>query len=150
MSALVEVMRAVGGLGLAPDRFTVVAAPEADAVRQCVMDRFVQSRSRRWWWENFDGAAVEVADGSGYTLLPLIVPDRDQRVWFIADDESDDPQPVFDTTVALASAVLGECYAFEYYLVAKDLSWLVGENHHNVVMAVGPMVEGRLTAYAGV
>lgn len=51
---------------------------------------------------------------------------------------------IYETTPAVAQAVIGECYAFEYYVVARDLGWLVCENHHDVVIAGGAPVEERL------
>lgn len=44
--------------------------------------------------------------------------------------------------------LIGECHGFEYYLIVKDLSWLVYETHHDVVCAVGEAVEQRLLCYA--
>jgi hypothetical protein len=39
-----------------------------------------------------------------------------------------------------AVKIIGECFGFEYYLVAKDKSWLLCENHHNRVIGVGTPV----------
>ena len=149
MSVHAEILRAVQALGLTPDEFLVLTESNAQEVRARVLAKFVPSGHRRWWWEDFKGAEREVPDGTGWKLPSVIAPDPDARVWFIAEDEQDRVYPVFETTVAHASSVLGECYAFEYYIVAKDLSWLVCENHHNVVMAVGALVEARLAAHAG-
>jgi hypothetical protein len=53
--------------------------------------------------------------------------------------------PVYATTLAVAQQVIGECYAFEYYLVAKDLGWLLCANHHDLMMGLGG-VHDRLLA----
>jgi hypothetical protein len=45
--------------------------------------------------------------------------------------------PVYDATPAVVQQIIGECYGFEYYLIAKNLSWLLCENHHDMVIAVG-------------
>ena len=42
--------------------------------------------------------------------------------------------------------MLAECYAFEYYLVPTDLAWLVCENNHGVLLAVGEPVRTRLAS----
>jgi hypothetical protein len=44
---------------------------------------------------------------------------------------------VYDATPAVVQQIIGECYGFEYYLIAKNLSWLLCENHHDMVIAVG-------------
>ena len=54
--------------------------------------------------------------------------------------------PVYDSTPQAAQAVIGECYAFEYYLIAKDLSWLLCENHHDTLIGVGDEVRRRMAA----
>jgi hypothetical protein len=40
--------------------------------------------------------------------------------------------------------VIGECFGFEYYVVPKGLEWLLCENHHDILIAVGDAVRGRL------
>ena len=45
--------------------------------------------------------------------------------------------PVYDATPATIQRVIGQCYAFEYYLISKDLGWLWAENHHDTMFAVG-------------
>jgi hypothetical protein len=51
---------------------------------------------------------------------------------------------VYDATPAAAQAVIGECYGFEYYLIAKDLSWLLCENHHDTLIGIGEVVRSRI------
>jgi hypothetical protein len=115
-----------------------------------VVHAFVSGGDRRWWWESFSrpSCARHFDDGTGWQKIPAVVPDQDQSVWFIAEDNALPHYPVFETTAAAASRIVGECYGFEYYIVAKDLSWLVCENHHNTVIAVGEQVMPRLTGVA--
>jgi hypothetical protein len=43
-------------------------------------------------------------------------------------------------------------YGFEYYIVSKKFEWLLCENHHDILIAVGqPMVEKmeRLLSHIG-
>jgi hypothetical protein len=77
-----------------------------------------------------------------------VVTDASERVWFVAEDEQLPYFPVHETTPAIAQEVIGECYAFEYYPIAKDLSWLLCENHHDVLMALGDLHD-RLLACVG-
>ena len=145
-----EIDRAVVTLNLSPEAMRHLQADESEKVFQSALNRFAASGDRRWWWEAFreQGASVEFKDGDGWKHLPQIAPNPSERVWFIAEDDQLSHYPVFETTPQVASAVIGECYGFEYYLIAKDLSWLVCETHHNVVCAVGQTVETRLLTHA--
>ncbi len=52
--------------------------------------------------------------------------------------------PIYETTAEVASTIVGECYCFEYYLIPKDTSWLICENHHNRIIGVGNSVIKKL------
>lgn len=60
-----------------------------------------------------------------------------------------DPEFVLcEATVEAVQSVIGECWAFEYYLVSQSLDWLIGENHSDVVFAIGEAVSERLAQVA--
>jgi hypothetical protein len=66
-------------------------------------------------------------------------------LFFIEDD--DEPHfPVLECSAEVATALIGECFAFEYYLVPPDFSWIVGENHHKCLFAFGEPVASRVAA----
>jgi len=125
---------------------TKLPQDESNRIYLAALHRFVGTDDRRWWWESFrePGASLAFASGDGWRKLPLIVPNPSERIWFIAEDDQLPQYPVFETSAEMASRIIGECYGFEYYLIAKDLSWLVCETHHNVLCAVGQAVEERL------
>lgn len=145
-----EINEAIDRLGIEPAQMRLLPAPEAEAVVHAALRHFVAPGWARWWWENFcpPGEAVRFDGGDGWKQLRHFVPDPHERVWFIAEDGSRPHYPVFDVTPDIASLVIGECYGFEYYLLAKNMTWLLCENHHNVVCGVGPAVEARLRRYA--
>src|SRR5262249_9104135 len=93
-------------------------------------------------------ATAHFADGKGFMRITAVVPDADEKVWFVAEEDELPHFPVYETTPAIAQAVIGECYAFESYLVSKDLRWLLCENHHDALMAIGA-VHDRLIAGRG-
>jgi hypothetical protein len=76
-----------------------------------------------------------------------LVPDASEHVWFIVEDDSLPFYPVYDAIPRAISAVIGECYGFEYYIVQRDLEWLLCENHHNRMIGVGKNVEERFRRY---
>jgi len=73
-----------------------------------------------------------------------IVPDPNERVWFIAEESRLPFYPVYEATPNAAQRVIEECYGFEYYLVAKDMTWLLCENHHGWLIGVGELICDRL------
>jgi hypothetical protein len=62
----------------------------------------------------------------------------------VAEDDQLPFYPVFDGKPSAAQRVIGECCGFEYYLIAKDLTWLLCENHHDWLIAIGEQVRSRL------
>jgi hypothetical protein len=121
---------------------------EAKSVFQRALDHFVGGDDRRWWWEAFSGRSVSRHVKGGWKLLVTLVPEADERIWFIAEDDQLPFYPVYDATPKAAEQIIGECFAFEYYLVAKDMSWLICENHHDVLIGVGEPVTTRLSRLA--
>jgi hypothetical protein len=50
-----------------------------------------------------------------------------------------------EATAREAQAIIGDSFAFEYYLIHPTFSWLVGENHHSQLFAYGSPVADRLS-----
>lgn len=149
-TVVAEIERAVATLQLPPEAMRLLAAGEGDAVYLAAQRQFVSSEDRRWWWEALRSPGVSAAfeAGDGWRHIPHICPNANEAVWFIAEENQLSRYPVYETTPQIAAQVIAQCYAFEYYLVAKDLSWLLCENHHNVMCAVGSDLEQRLLASA--
>ncbi|HEX5785529.1 MAG TPA: DUF6756 family protein [Burkholderiaceae bacterium] len=145
-----EINSAAKTLGLVPPEFRELPTAESETIFFEVLRHFVASGDRRWWWEDFrePGTSVMFPAGDGWKLMPEIAPNPDESVWFIAEDDQLPHYPVFETTPRIASKIIGECYGFEFYLVAKSFDWLLCETHHNRVCAVGSVVEHRLNRYA--
>ena len=143
-----EIRRASATLQLPPTAIRELPDAESREVYAAALNRFVSTGDRRWWWEAFrEPGTSRIFEGAqGWKYIPRILPDPTELVWFIAEDDQLPQYPVFETTPEFASAIIGECYGFEYYLIAKDLNWLVCETHHNALWAVGTPVEQRLVA----
>jgi hypothetical protein len=144
-----EINAAAKTLGLAAEALKQLPPDESEKIYLAALNHFVSSGDRRWWWEDFrePGTSVMFEDGDGWKLMPEFVPNPDEVVWFIAEEDQLPHNPVFETTPRIASKIIGECYGFEFYLIAKNFDWLLCETHHNRVCAVGPAVEQRLKTY---
>lgn len=143
-----EIERATQTLGFATERFRRLPSTEAERVHHSALRHFVPSGQPRWWWEHFlESTGVQFTGGDGWRHLIEIVPDADERVWFIAEDHAPPGYSVWESSVRDIQAVIAECYGFEFYVIQRQFRWLVCENHHDVVVAVGAEVEKRLRAY---
>ena len=108
------------------------------------MRQFVIKGNPRWWWEHFPSSTSRhFPKGDGCSQLVKLLPNPDEPVWFVAEDFVSPEFSVWEASPRDIQAILGECYAFEYYLIQKQFQWLLCENHHDVLIAVGKEVEHR-------
>jgi hypothetical protein len=145
-----EIQRATETLGFPRERFGRLAPEEARRVYDSALRHFVPHGQPRWWWEHFPASTgVHFPGGEGRNHLTEIVPDENERVWFVAEDFVRPEYSVWEASARDVQAVIDECSGFEYYLIQRRFGWLVCENHHDVVIAVGKEVEDRLRGFRG-
>ena len=120
--------------------------PDARALFDRALETFTRGEDVHWWWERLPGGTVfrEFPTDDGFVHLLKLVPDPNERLLFIVEDEQEPFFPVLEATPKAAQAVIEDSFAFEYYLVHPTFSWLVGENHHGSLFAVGSPVAERL------
>lgn len=144
-----EIAAATQTLHLAPAAFRRVEGDERQQILDGIISRYVQRTDVYWWWEVFRCRfVVATFDGAAWRhwLSRLIESPERAQVWFVAGVDENDPTLLYETTVATAEAVLDECYYFEYYVAAHNLSWLAGENHHGAGFVLGYRLMRRLLA----
>jgi len=141
-----EIKKATQTLGLSQEEFVPVPEHESMKLYQKLRHKFCDFPGAYWWWESFrtEHSSLYFENGDGFLKLTEICPDPGENVWFVAESITLPLFPVYEGTVEAIQRILGECHAFEYYLVNKDFRWLVCENHHDVVFAVGSPVKERL------
>ena len=146
-----DILAAVTTLGLSPEQFRQLPDTEAEQVCRTALGRFVTcSFNPSWWWEHLrEPKAGFQPDGiPGFDIIPRLVPDGDAPIYFVAEDDSDSFFPVYLTTTRIAASVIAECFSFEFYLLPTDFSWLVGENHHDVVFGSGEPIVQAINAHS--
>jgi hypothetical protein len=144
-----EIEAACRTLALEDADFRRLPELEAKRIYEQVEAHFVGSQGKNGWWGNFrqPAARANFLDQHGYERITQIAPDA-ARAYLIPEPGGQGWPPVYACSVRAAQQLLGECYAFEYYLVAEDRQWLIGENKHGVMTAIGEPVERRLRALA--
>ncbi len=142
-----EIQDAIQRLGLIDSDIKLLMDEEGIKIFNNALAHFVLSEDRRWWWEGFrfPSTAVRFTGQAGFTCIEKIVPNKKVKVWFIAEDDQLPFYPVYEATPEAVQSEIGECYGFEYYLIAKDFGWLLCENHHDNVIAIGMEVERNLS-----
>src|SRR6187399_1585351 len=120
MSIREEIDEARRRLGLPTDEIAEVPDGEARPLTSEFLSHFTGGVDSRWWWERLTlpDAAYRFEDDKGFTHITTLVPDAHERIWFVAEDDQLPYFPVHDATPAVAQRIIGECYGFEYYLIA--------------------------------
>jgi hypothetical protein len=147
-----EIQAAVTTLQLAPEQFRQLADVDAEPIYRAALSRFVNARYEpRWWWEYLQEPQVGIypQDIQAFALIPELVPDADAPLYFVAEDDPAPYYPVYFATTRNAMAVVRECSYFEYYLFPPDFSWLIGENHHEVVFGTGEPIVRAIKTRSG-
>lgn len=139
-----EIRLAVDRLRLQPQVFRELSDEDAEAIFSQSLRHFVGAVDRRWWWEAFNVPSALRQFDQGFKRLVDIVPDPEVHLWFIVEEVQLLFYPVYEATTRAAQAIVGECYGFEYYLVPKDMSWILCENHHDCLVGAGDAICSRL------
>jgi hypothetical protein len=144
-----ELTRAARELALPESEFRILAEPAAASHLAGIEAHFVKEAGHRWWWEAFRDAPTashDFRDAAGHcwgaSYLTCIAPPDSGIIWLVVKAS---PRFVLcEGTVDAIQSVVWESGVSEYYLVPKSLDWLVCENHHAVVIAIGEAVAERL------
>lgn len=117
----------------------------AEAVGR-IGERFVTHPDSGWWWERVrDGlprSTYVPSSDDGYRLIPTICPD--QSVFFFVSDDNPPAWRVYQAKPSDLVRALAECPPFEYVVADPGGEWLLMENHHGMLVAVGEPVTSAL------
>lgn len=95
------------------------------------------------YWERLKGECFNIyfEEDDAYKSLDLLI-NRDETVWLLLQDDA--KLWLYEGNIETIKKVIGECYAFEYYLISKKYSWLLCENHHGYLIGVGNPIVDRM------
>ncbi|MCE4563822.1 hypothetical protein INQ51_05825 [Maribellus sp. CM-23] len=109
-----------------------------------LLDWFVKSGDRRWWWEDFKQTSFDFHTYERpLEKLTEIIPDLNERVWLMVEDDEEEYYPIYDCEPSIIGQIIGECFGFEYYVIDKNLDWLICENHHNRLIGLGQKLKDK-------
>ncbi|MEL6300002.1 MAG: DUF6756 family protein [Pseudomonadota bacterium] len=131
-----EVDRAIRELGVRANRIS----PENERqTYEAVLNTFSGGKDGIWLWEHFTEPSFG-CELAHFSETAEIVPDPKEQVWFMVEEDHS-PKPIYCVSVTGAISIVGDCFAFEYYLIDTKLQWILCENHHDWVVGSGSICE---------
>jgi hypothetical protein len=141
-----EIDNAIKVLSLSKSKIHLLPPDKTKNIYLELLGNFVEGEDRQWWWESFlkPSFSLHFSDGKGFTKITKIVPNKEELLWFIVEDDQQPFYPIYETTPSVIQSIIGECYGFEYYIIPKNKEWLLCENHHNTLIGVGDIITENL------
>ena len=94
-----------------------------------------QSLERIWLWDSIKEPYTSYQPEDGVLELKTIFSESGSY-WFIASEE-DGKYWVLEGTGRAIITTLSETRYFEYYITNKEITWLICENHHGIMILKG-------------
>ncbi|MEO0414580.1 MAG: DUF6756 family protein [Verrucomicrobiota bacterium] len=114
--------------------FEFVRPTKWEGVLNQIAERFLCNGSRDlksiWLWLSFRDPIITVQPDNPMRWLRDCL-DPSMEYWFIATEE-DGKYWIASATGAAVIKVIEEMYGFEYYVVDREMGWMLCENHHGV------------------
>ncbi|MDV5355398.1 hypothetical protein QM201_10920 [Enterobacter asburiae] len=111
----------------------------AEFMLNAIKHKFVAGDPRAWWLSLKNKIEARFfEDNAGYKCIPEIAHTRfqcsyDEDVFLVVDMDNEVSQ-LYCIPVKVLTSLIEACRYFEYYVVAKDLSWLICENDHGEII----------------
>jgi len=108
-------------------------------MRAAVAKRFDIVFDSPWSWESLLGTARVVSYGraDGLARLVELLPNSGADSILFVTDEEPPPWPCFVAPASALTDLLREQRMCEFCLVDAGMSWIVFDNHHNALIALG-------------
>jgi hypothetical protein len=120
-----EISTAIKTLNLSDEQIKLLDFDSGKELYYELLDRFVTSGDRRWWWEDFKIESFDFVDSKKpFEKLKDIIPDLNKKVWLMVEDDQEEYFPIYDCEPSIIGQIIGECFGFEYYVIDKNMDWL--------------------------
>lgn len=150
-----QVLAAAELLSLSPAEFRQLGPMQWSGVLARIFEEFAITSDTgvTWLWENLKREGVCLGTANIRLILSQLFP-SDTAVWLVVEDWDRTKLKgnywVFEGKYGSVVAVLGEMHHLEYYIVDRGFGWMVLENHHNILVAVGEPAEAQLARFLSV
>jgi len=94
-------------------------------------------------WKGFWHSCISAPSSNWQIALPIskIAPSKDETVWFLVELTSISYHPIFEGTVEIIETVANQTRLLEYYVISKDLIWVIAKSRHDEIFVNGDVVE---------
>jgi len=139
-----EITNAINTLEFSTEQIKKLDLDTGKSVFHELLDFFVKSGDRRWWWEDFAQDSFNFIDyEKPFERLNEIIPNLEKNVWLMVEDDQAEYYPIYDCDPSIIGQIIGECFGFEYYVIDKNKDWLICENHHNRLIGIGQILKEK-------
>ena len=111
----------------------------------------LRNRKAMWLWEDFRGPEFSVQGPHDLDDLLSLGP-GETPVWLVVEDRHRAKRGtafwIFEGTLASTIATLSNSFCIEFYIVGRSFDWLIAENHHEYLIAVGDRAVAALKRLA--
>lgn len=133
-----EIHNAIKALHYSDEQIKKLHFDDGKLVFNELLNHFVKSGDRRWWWEDFNEVSFDFIDyEKPFEHLIDIIPSVTDNVWLMVEDDQEDYYPIYDCKPSVIGHMISACFGFEYYVIDKSMEWLICENHHRRLIGIG-------------
>ncbi len=140
--------------GLDKSAFRQVPGPRAlqllDQIFQAFTRKGIAHRRSNWFWDDLRPPTYSFHRPADTRRLPAVAPDG-TLVYLVVEDFSrrkkESPFWLFEGTLEATLGVLDNHHLLEFYVVDRKFQWLLAENHHDVLIAVGEPATSALRQF---
>ena len=137
-----EIAKAISSLNFSKEDVALLESKEGRKIFDKLLSNFVRSGDRRWWWEDFKKESFSfIQKDKPFEILNEVIPFTNEKVWLMVEDDLEDFYPIYEIRAEIIKDIVGECFGFEYYIIDKQMDWLICENHHNRLIGIGEKVK---------
>lgn len=103
-------------------------------------ETYVKDARALWWWGDLKLPSKRIAyrDHGGLPMWPNMVGPETEAILVVTDD-SEPPWIAYSGCARDLAEMLQECRFFEYFVAARDESWMIFDTHENELVVVGTL-----------
>ncbi|MEM9326620.1 MAG: DUF6756 family protein [Bacteroidota bacterium] len=143
-----RLLKVASALEIQAEDFDSVSIYEWPSIMKKIESRFIVKKNSNikfnWWRENFKEphSSRWFLKDDAMNHLHRLIPEE-EKVWFVGCDTRNDATKfwLFEGRILSIQRLLTHMYGFEYYLVSKKYEWLLFDNRHSTLIALGAMME---------
>ncbi len=144
-----KVLQAARELKLESKAFRQVRAVQWAPVLKMIFEKFANTSETgvTWLWSKLKNHGVHFQTENGLNYLDSLF-EPETEVWILFEDwdrtKKNGNYWVFEGNYGSTVNVLNNMHCIEYYIVDRKINWIIIENHHDILIAVGEPAESRL------